>query len=60
MTQHAPVAGGAEPDLRPGEEKLSPAQAGSRQARDASWYRARSYSRFTGIRPLWTAQLGFH
>jgi hypothetical protein len=39
--QRAPMAGGAAPDLWPGEEKLSEAQAGARHTRDASWHRAR-------------------
>jgi hypothetical protein len=33
---HTSVAGGAKPDLRPGEEKLSPAQARARLAGDAT------------------------
>src|SRR5258708_3283876 len=52
----ASVAGGSKPDLRPGEEKLPTAEAGTRLARDASWNRGRSQSRLTGTGPLWKAQ----
>jgi hypothetical protein len=41
-------------DLRPGEEKLPAAQAGTGHARDAPWNRARSQSRLPGMRLLWT------
>jgi transposase-like protein len=54
------TAGGAKPDLRPGEEKLSAAQARARLAGDAPWHRNRSQSGLTGIRPLWTTQHGIH
>src|SRR6266704_6816615 len=54
------TAGGAKPDLRPGEEKLSAAQARARLAGDAPWRRNRSQSGLTGIRPLWTTQHGIH
>jgi len=58
--ERALVAGGATPDLRPGEKMLPTAQAGSCQARDASGDRRRSQSCLTGMRPLWTTQHGFH
>jgi transposase-like protein len=54
------VAGSAKPDLRPGQEKLSPAQARARLAGDATGNKSRSQSRLTGIRLLWTAQHGVH
>src|SRR5437762_6758662 len=53
----APMAGGGGSDLRPGQEKLPAAQAGSG---DAPWDRGRSQSRLTGMMPLWTTQHGFH
>ena len=55
-TQRASMAGGGWPDLRPGEEKLSAAQAGAGHTRDAAGDRGRSQSRLTGIRLLGTAQ----
>ncbi len=58
--ERASVAGGSTPDLRPGEEKLPAAQAGSRHARNASWHRGRSQSRLTGDGLLWTTEHGFH
>jgi transposase-like protein/IS1 family transposase len=45
--------GGSKPDLRSGEEKLPPSQAGSGDPRDASGDKGRSQSRLTGIGPLW-------
>ena len=51
---------GSKPDLRPGEEKLPTAEAGTRLARDASWNRGRSQSRLTGTGPLWKAQHRFY
>ena len=53
-------AGGATPDLRPGEKMLSTAQAGTGLAGDAPWDRGRSQSHLTGIRPFWTTQHGVH
>ena len=43
--EHASLAGGDEPDLRPGEKMLPAAQADSRDARDASGDTGRSHSR---------------
>jgi IS1 family transposase len=59
-TERAPVAGGARLDLRPGEEKLPPAQTGTGHARDAPWDRARSQIRFTRLRLLRQTQHRFH
>jgi hypothetical protein len=47
-TQCAPVAGGATPDLRPGEKMLPAAQAATRLTRDASRDTGRSLGRLTG------------
>jgi len=54
--QRAAVAGGARPHLRPGEEKLSAAQAGTGHARDVPGNRARSQSCLTVLRLLRPAQ----
>jgi hypothetical protein len=58
--EHASVAGGGGPDLRPGEEKLPATEAGPGLARDASWHRGRSHRYFTGTGFLWTAQYRFY
>jgi hypothetical protein len=58
--ERASMAGGGRSDLRPGEEKLPTAHAGSSHAGDAAWNRGGSQSRLRGIRPLWTTQYGFH
>src|SRR6266566_2757523 len=47
--EHAPVAGGSESDLRPGEKMLPAAQAGARQAHDASGDTGRSHRRLQGM-----------
>ena len=47
---------GVKPDLRPGEEKLPPAQANSGHAHDAPGNTGRSHRRLTETGPLWTAQ----
>ena len=58
--EHASVAGGGGPDLRPSEEKLPATQASPGLARDASWHRGRSHRYFTGTGFLWTAQYRFY
>ena len=54
--KRAPMAGGGEPDLRPGEKKLPTAQAGARLARDASGDPSRSHGRLTADGSFWTVE----
>ena len=54
------MAGSSGSDLRPGEEKLPPAQTGTGHARDAPWDRGRSHSRLTGDGLLRPAEHGFY
>jgi transposase-like protein len=54
------VASGGGADLRPGEEKLPAAQAGSGHACDAPGNRGRSQSRFTSNGPLWEVEHGLY
>ncbi len=58
--EHAPVAGGSESDLRPGEKMLPAARAGARQAHDASGDTGRSHRRLTADGSFWTTQYRFH
>ncbi len=54
------VASGSGSDLRPGEEKLPEAQAGTDHPRDASGNRGGPRSHLAGIRLLWTVEHRFH
>lgn len=54
--ERAPRAGRARSDLRPGQENLSTASAGTSLNGDASWNRGRSQERLTEIGLLWMAQ----
>jgi hypothetical protein len=54
------VAGGSGADLRAGEEKLPPAQARSRHARDAPWDLRCSRGRGAVMGPVWTTEHRFH
>jgi hypothetical protein len=58
--EHAPVAGGSESDLRPGEKMLPAAQAGACQAHDASRDTGRSHRPLQGDGSFWTTQHSFH
>ena len=54
------MAGGAGPDLWPGEKKLPAAQVGWGLARDAPWGTNRSQGRLAGVRLLGTAEHGVY